>query len=135
MSEPSLGALMAFAPGTFFEEVGRYGARNDHYIGDGAAFYLAAGVGLLVAARRADWRVPILVVGAVWYGLHALNHFADIGEASSDARGTFDALALTLGAAGAAWLAAVSARLRRESSARSASSPAPSRAGPGDGTE
>ena len=110
---------MAVSPGTFFEEIGQYGVRNDHYIGDAAAFYLAAGVGLLVAARRADWRVPVLVVAALWYGFHALNHFADIGEASSDARGLFDAVALALGAIVLAWLATVSARLRREDSVQS----------------
>lgn len=109
----ALGGLMAIDPGTFFEEIGQYGVRNDHYIGDNATIYLAAGAGVLIAARRPSWRVPILVVGALWYGLHALNHLADIGEASSDARGIFDTLALALGAAGAAWLASVSAKFQR----------------------
>jgi hypothetical protein len=57
--------------------------------------------------------VPILLVGAVWYGLHSLNHLFDVGEASSDAKGIFDTVALALLAAGSAYLANVSSRLRR----------------------
>jgi hypothetical protein len=106
-----LGLLMVISPDTFFDEVGRYGIQNDHYIGDVAAFYLAAGVGVLVAARRPSWREPILLVGAIWYALHALNHLVDISEASSDARGIFDTLALALTAAGSLYLARVSATL------------------------
>jgi hypothetical protein len=106
-----LGLLMVIDPGTFFEEVGPYGLQNDHYIGDVAAFYLAAGVGVLIAARRPSWREPLLVVGAVWYGLHALNHLVDIEEASSDAKGIFDTIALAIGAVGSAYLARVSAQL------------------------
>jgi hypothetical protein len=87
-----LGAIMAIDPGWFFEHIGKYGARNDHYVGDVAAFYLAAGAGLVVAARRPAWRVPICSVAALWYGLHAINHLLDIGQASSDSRGWSDTL-------------------------------------------
>jgi hypothetical protein len=107
-----LGLLMFLAPGTFFEEVGTYGLRNDHYIGDLGSVYLASAFGLAMAAVRPSWRAPILWVGAVWFGLHALNHLFDIGEASSDARGIFDTVALALFAAGSAYLAVVSERLR-----------------------
>lgn len=106
-----LGALMFFAPEFFFENIGEYGARNDHYIGDVGSFYLASAFGLAMAAMRPSWRVPILAVGAVWFGLHALNHLLDIGQASSDARGLFDTLSLALFAAGSAYLAIVSRRL------------------------
>lgn len=112
-----LGLFMFLAPGTFFEEIGTYGLRNDHYIGDVAAFNLAAAFGVAMAAERPEWRVPILAVGAVWNGFHALNHLIDIGEASSDARGIADTVALALLAAGSAYLAAASARLRREAKA------------------
>ena len=107
-----LGLLMFFAPGTFFDEIGQYGIRNDHYIGDVGSFYLASAFGVGMAAVRPSWRVPILTVGAVWYGLHALNHLFDIGEAASDARGIFDTVALALVAAGSAYLASASERLR-----------------------
>lgn len=110
----ALGLLGLLAPGTFFDEIGPYGVQNDHYIGDLGAFNFAAGFGVAMAAMRPEWRVPILVVGAVWNGVHALNHLFDIGEASSDAKGTFDTVSLALLAAGSAYLASVSARLRRE---------------------
>lgn len=94
-----LGAWMAIDPGGFFDNIGPYGARNDHYLGDVAAFYLAAGAGLLIAVNRPAWREPVLVVAALWYGLHALNHVIDIGENNeSDARGAVDALLLGVGA-------------------------------------
>ena len=109
----AIGALMAVAPGTFFDEVGPYGIRNDHYIGDNAAFYLAAGIGFLVAITRPSWRVPMLTLGALWYGFHAINHLFDIGEAKSDARGIADTLLLALGSAAFAYLARGSTRLDR----------------------
>ena len=48
---------------------------------------------------RPTWRVPLLVLGAAWYGLHALNHLFDVGEARSDARGIADTALLAAGAA------------------------------------
>ena len=108
------GLLALIAPGTFYDEIGRYGIENSHYVGDVGAFYLAAGFGIAVAAYRPEWRVPILLVGAAWYGLHALNHVFDVGEARSDARGWTDTLLLALAAAGSVYLAGVAARLDRE---------------------
>jgi hypothetical protein len=43
-----------------FHEIGPYGERNDHYMGDLATFYLALGAVSLVAAGRASWRLPVL---------------------------------------------------------------------------
>ena len=106
-----LGLMMFLAPGTFFDEIGQYGIRNDHYIGDVGSFYLASAFGLGMAAMRASWRVPILTVGAVWYAIHALNHLFDIGQAASDGRGAFDALFLALIALGSWYLASQSSRL------------------------
>lgn len=111
-----LGLVMFVAPGTFFAEIGEYGVRNDHYIGDVGSFYLASAFGLAMAAMRPAWRVPILSVGAVWYGLHAVNHLFDIGQAASEGRGVFDTVALALIAAGSAYLASQSARLREPAS-------------------
>lgn len=106
------GALALVAPGTFFDEIGRYGVENLHYVGDVGAFTAAAGFGLIVAAYRPSWRAPILWVGAVWYGLHALNHAFDTDEARSTARGVADSLLLALGALGSAYLARVAERLQ-----------------------
>jgi hypothetical protein len=89
-----LGAIMAVSPGYFFDHIGHYGVENKHYIGDVAAFYLAAGAGLVVAsfASKRSWRVPLCSVAALWYGLHALNHLKDIGLATSHSRGWSDTI-------------------------------------------
>ena len=108
----ALGLLALIAPGTFFDEIGRYGVENTHYVGDNGSFTAAAGIGLLLAANRPSWRAPLLWVGAIWFGLHALNHFFDVGEARSDARGVFDTAALALVAVLTAFLAKEAERLR-----------------------
>jgi hypothetical protein len=107
------GALALVAPDTFFDDIGKYGHENSHYVGDVGAFQLAAGVGVLVAMLQPSWRPPILWVGFVWFELHALNHLFDIGEARSDARGWFDTILLALAGAASAYLAVASERLRR----------------------
>ena len=108
----ALGLLALIAPGTFFDEIGRYGVENSHYVGDNGAFTAAAGLGLLLAVNRPSWRAPLLWVGAIWFGLHALNHLFDIGEARSDARGAFDTAALALVAGLTVFLAREAERLR-----------------------
>jgi hypothetical protein len=111
----ALGLLALIAPGTFFDEIGRYGVENSHYVGDNGAFTAAAGLGLLLAVNRPTWRAPLLWVGAIWFGLHALNHLFDIDEARSDARGAFDTAALALVAVLTAFLAREAERLRETS--------------------
>jgi hypothetical protein len=108
------GAWQLLAPGSFFDEIGLYGTENTHYVGDVGSFVLAFGVGLLLAAGRPTWRAPLLAVGALWYGLHAVNHLFDIDEARSDARGIADTVLLAIGAGLLAWLAGVSERVRRK---------------------
>ena len=105
------GLLALSAPGTFFDEIGRYGAENPHYVGDVGAFTAAYGVILLLAVGRPTWWVPVLVVGSAWYAAHAFNHLLDIDEARSDARGAVDTILLGLGAAALAWLAVTASRL------------------------
>jgi hypothetical protein len=108
----ALGLLALIAPGTFFDEIGRYGLENSHYVGDNGSFTAAAGIGLLLAVNRPSWRAPLLWVGAIWFGLHALNHLFDVDEARSDARGIFDTVALALVAVLTAGLAKEAERLR-----------------------
>ena len=109
-----LGLMQLFAPGTFFDEIGNYGVENSHYIGDVGAFTLAFGIAVGIAVVRPSWRAPVLWLGALWYGLHALNHTFDTGEAKSEARGWSDTLLIAFGAAASAWLARVSERLNGE---------------------
>lgn len=106
------GGLALLAPDTFFEEIGMYGVENSHYVGDVGAFVLAFGVALGIAVARPSWRAPLLWLGAIWYGLHAINHAFDTGEARSEGRGWADTLLIALGAVVAAWLARVSERLQ-----------------------
>ena len=105
------GLLALVDPGTFFEQIGRYGAENEHYVGDVGSFQLAAGIVLAIAAGRPSWRVPVLGFLAAWYALHALNHAFDTEQARSDERGILDTLLLAAGALFAVYLARVSARL------------------------
>lgn len=105
------GALALLAPDTFFEEIGDYGVENSHYVGDVGAFVLAFGVAVAIAVVRPAWRAPLLWLGAIWYGLHAINHAFDTGEARSEGRGWADTLLIAFGAVAAAWLARVSERL------------------------
>jgi hypothetical protein len=106
------GFLAMVAPDTFFDDIGRYGIENSHYVGDVGAFTLASGFALLIAAVRPAWRVPVLGFLAIWYGLHAINHAFDTGEARSDTRGWADTILLALGAVFASYLAWASARLQ-----------------------
>ena len=52
----SVGLFMMFAPGTFFDTLGTFGVRNDHYIFDNATFEIPQGLLLLAAVRRVSWR-------------------------------------------------------------------------------
>ena len=109
-----LGLMQLLVPGTFFEEIGNYGVENLHYVGDVGSFTLAFGVALAIAVVRPAWRAPLLWLGALWYGFHAINHAFDTGEAKSEARGWSDTLLIAFGALASAWLARVSERLYAE---------------------
>jgi hypothetical protein len=110
------GAMALVAPDTFFEQIGNYGVENSHYVGDVGAFVFAFGVALAIAVVRPAWRAPLLWLGALWYGFHAINHAFDTGEARSEERGWTDTLLIAFGALASAWLARVSERLNREGS-------------------
>jgi hypothetical protein len=107
----AVGALALIAPDAFFDQIGKYGVENSHYVGDVGAFVLAFGIAVLISIRLPSWRGPVLGLGAIYYGLHALNHVFDTGEARSEARGWLDTIYIALGAVLLAYLARVSARL------------------------
>jgi uncharacterized protein DUF4345 len=100
----ALGLLMVVAPKVFFDDIGPFGARNDHYIRDVSTFYLAFGAGLAVAVRRPSWRVPVIAVVAVQYVLHVVNHLVDISKADPGWLGPADAISLAATAALLLWL-------------------------------
>jgi hypothetical protein len=113
----AIGGLALLAPGTFFDQIGRYGIENSHYVGDVGAFMLAFGVAIGIAVVRPGWRAALLWLGALWYGFHALNHAFDTGEARSEGRGWADTVLIAFGAVASAWLARVSERLNGEAEA------------------
>jgi hypothetical protein len=91
-----LGALLWLTPGFFFDEIGPYGTRNDHYMGDLATWYLALGGVALVAVRNPSWRLPVLVLAFIQYALHSFNHLLDVGEADPEWLGPANLASLVL---------------------------------------
>jgi hypothetical protein len=86
-----LGLFMMVAPGAFFDTLGEFGIRNDHYIFDNATFELPLGLLLLAALRWPSWRVPALAFATLHWGLHALSHIIDPHHAAGDAIGWLEA--------------------------------------------
>jgi hypothetical protein len=99
-----LALLMAVGPHEFYTAVGPFGAYNGHYIRDLSTFYAATGIGLLLAIRHASWRVPMLALMTVQYGLHSVNHLIDIGKAHPAWNGYFDFVSLAAATLLLAWL-------------------------------
>jgi hypothetical protein len=94
-----LGLFMLVAPGTFFETLGAFGVRNDHYIFDNASFELPLGLMLLAAARWPTWRVPALAFAALHWALHAVSHIVDTDHEAGTWVGLLEFAGLALGTA------------------------------------
>jgi hypothetical protein len=99
-----LGALLWLTPGFFFDEIGPYGARNDHYMADLATWYLALGAAAFVAIRRVGWRVPVLAMAFIQYALHSLNHLIDVGDADPGWLGPANFVSLLLATLLLGWM-------------------------------
>jgi hypothetical protein len=99
-----LGVGLWLTPGFFHDEIGPYGARNDHYMADLATWYLALGAAAFVAVRRAGWRVPVLALAFVQYALHSLNHLIDVSEADPDWLGPANLVSLLLATLLLGWM-------------------------------
>ena len=99
-----LGLLLWITPGFFFDEIGPYGVRNDHYLGDLATWYLALGALALVAVRRAAWRLPVLALAFIQYALHSVNHLIDVGNADPEWLGPANLVSLALTSLLLAWM-------------------------------
>jgi uncharacterized protein YjeT (DUF2065 family) len=91
------GLWLAIAPGAFYDAIADFGPRNEHDLRDMAAFYLASAVVLGVAANRPSWRAPALALVGLQFGLHAVNHLVDVGDADPSWVGWFDLLSLAAG--------------------------------------
>jgi peptidoglycan/LPS O-acetylase OafA/YrhL len=91
-----LGLFMFVAPGTFFETLGTFGARNDHYIFDNATCEFPLGVMMLAAVRWSSWRVPALAFATLHWGLHALSHIVDPHHAAGESIGWLEAGGLVM---------------------------------------
>lgn len=105
----ALGLFMLFWPGAFFDTVGTFGVRNDHYIFDNATFEIPQGLLLLAAIRWMSWRVPALAFATVHWALHSLSHIIDPHHAAGDAIGWLEAggLVATTVILAVAWRSAV----------------------------
>jgi hypothetical protein len=99
-----LGLLLWITPGFFFDEIGPYGVRNDHYLGDLATWYLALGAATLVAVRRVGWRVPVLALAFIQYALHSVNHLIDVNHAHPKWLGPANLISLALTTLLLAWM-------------------------------
>ena len=91
-----LGILLWATPGFFFDEIGPYGVRNDHYMGDLATWYLALGAATLIAVRRVDWRVPVIAIALIQNTLHVVNHVIDVSNADPEWLGPANLVSLVL---------------------------------------
>jgi hypothetical protein len=99
-----LGLLLWITPGFFFDEIGPYGVRNDHYMGDLASWYLALGAVTLLSLRRVSWRVPVLAIAFAQNTLHVVNHVIDVGDADPEWLGPANLVSLTLASLLLAWM-------------------------------
>ncbi|HKH50484.1 MAG TPA: hypothetical protein VKA77_01560 [Mycobacterium sp.] len=86
-----VGLFMLVAPGTFFDTLGNFGARNDHYIFDNASFEFPLGLMMLAAVKWPSWRVPTLAFAALHWGLHALSHIVDPHHGAGESIGWLEA--------------------------------------------
>jgi hypothetical protein len=98
----ALGLFMIAAPGVFFDTLGAFGIRNNHYIFDNASFEFPLGLFLLAALRWPSWRVPALAFATAHWALHAISHLVDTQHRAGAMIGwlEFGGLAISTG-----WLA------------------------------
>jgi hypothetical protein len=92
------GLWMVIDPGSFFDAVGPFGVRNDHYLRDMATWSLAIGPVCLYAARRDHrTRAVVLLIAGLEAAVHTVNHVVDAGDAGggrAEFIGVFDAVSL-----------------------------------------
>lgn len=87
----AIGLFMMFAPEAFFDTLGTFGIRNDHYIFDNATFEVPQGLMLLAALRWRTWRVPALAFATLHWALHTISHVVDPHHGAGDWIGWLEA--------------------------------------------
>ncbi len=87
----SVGLFMLFWPGSFFDTLGTFGVRNNHYLFDNATFEIPQGLLLLAAVRRVSWRVPALAFATLHWALHTISHIIDPHHGAGDWVGWLEA--------------------------------------------
>ncbi len=92
----AIGLFMMFAPGAFFDTLGSFGVRNDHYIFDNATFEVPQGLMLLAAVRWRSWRVPALAFATLHWALHTISHVVDPHHGAGDWIGWLEAGSLAV---------------------------------------
>jgi hypothetical protein len=92
-----IGLFMLIAPGAFYDTLGAFGPRNDHYIFDNASFELPLGLLLLAALRWPTWRVPALAFATLHWALHSISHIIDTGHADGRLIGLLEFAGLAVG--------------------------------------
>ena len=112
VSQLALAVWMVADPGSFFDHVGGFGARNDHYVRDVATWSAALAVVAFIAAFRESWQLPVLTFAALQFTLHAINHAVDANKAVASTDGVADAVELAIGALLLGALAVLSLRRR-----------------------
>lgn len=104
---------MALDPSGFLDEVGGFGAVNEHLTRDIATWSATLGVTLIAAARLAAWRVPILAFAALQSALHAVNHAFDADLADPGWKGWATVALLAAVTAVTVWLLVAARREER----------------------
>jgi hypothetical protein len=89
-----LGVWAAFFAASFERVVANFGPYNAHLVHDFAACSTTFGIGLLVGWRVQPWRLPVLALGAIWNGLHAISHVVDMASARTPVAGPIEAALL-----------------------------------------
>ncbi|MEZ0367051.1 hypothetical protein ACAG26_25570 [Mycobacterium sp. pUA109] len=92
-----VGLCMMVAPGAFFDSLGAFGVRNDHYIFDAGSFELPLGLLLLAALRLPTWRPAALAYATAHWALHALSHGLDTDHADGRSIGLAEFGGLAIG--------------------------------------
>jgi hypothetical protein len=87
----AIGVFMLLWPDTFFDTLGTFGVRNNHYIFDNATFEIPQGLLLLAAVRRMTWRVPALAFATLHWALHSISHIIDPHHGAGDTIGWLEA--------------------------------------------